>query len=800
MLPLNRCAFLPLMALAIAGAPVQSPAKEAKKIAPAPAIQPLNPAELEAKIDGLIRQMTLEEKASLCSGRDSWGTRNIDRLNIPFIWVSDGPHGLRRAPSTDKAGYGDQVPATCFPTASALASTWDVDLIHQVGQALGEECQALNVNVLLGPGVNIKRHPLGGRHFEYLSEDPILAGEMGAAIINGIQSQGVGTSLKHFALNSEETERMRMNSVVDKRTMRELYLVPFEIAVKKAQPWTVMASYNRINGVYGTENAYTLTDMLRKEFGFQGIVISDWVSVMDRVKGVLAGMNIEMPSSGGVNDRVLVEAVKAGKLDEKVLDENARLILRVVLKAKALQKTGADQKIDAHHKLGRKVAAEACTLLKNENQLLPLAGKYKTIALIGEFVKNPRYQGNGSSEVKPTRMDTLEKEIQALAGKDVKLVYAQGYSLKNDNDMSLIEEAKKAAQGADIALVFAGLPLSYESEGIDRKHINLPPSHDKLIAEIAGVQKNTAVVLTNGAPVAMPWHKSVGAILDSWLGGQAGAGGVADVLFGAVNPSGKLAETFPQRLEDAPAFTNFPGEEREVLYGERIYVGYKHYDERGIEPLFPFGHGLSYTTFAYSDLKAAKSFTDKDTLKVSFTVTNTGKVAGKEVAQLYVSDKQSALPRPKKELKKFAKLELKPGETKELSFELNLRDFSYFNPRLDQWVAESGEFELLAGSSSRDIRLKDTVTLQSGLYIPARFDEMTFFSEFASNPKTRQLTLETFKPWIMNFAGPGQTVEQVRIEGFFIDQPIVKMPYISEGKISRETVLDFLKKAQALDK
>lgn len=793
---LHRHLILPALTLLLASGSAMAAEKKDK---PAQASL-LQPEALEARITDLIRQMTLEEKASLCSGKDIWGTRPIERLGVPSIWVSDGPHGLRRAPSTDTAGYGDQAPATCFPTASCLAATWDVDLIGQVGKALGEECQALGVNVLLGPGVNIKRHPLGGRNFEYLSEDPVVAGEMGAALINGVQSQGVGTSLKHYALNSEETERMRMNSVVDERTMRELYLAPFETVVKKAQPWTVMASYNRINGVYGTENPYTLTDMLRKEFGFQGIVISDWNAVVNRVKGLQAGMNIEMPGSNSVNDRLIVEAVKNGSLDEKVLDENARLILRTVLKAKALQKAGVSQNLDAHHKLGRKVAAEASTLLKNEGALLPIQGQYKTIAILGEFLRNPRIQGNGSSEVKPPKVDSLEKELQALAGKDVKLVYAQGYSLKNDNDLSLIEEAKAVAAKADLAIVFAGLPLSYESEGIDRRHINLPPAHDKLIEAIAGVQKKTAVVLTNGSAVAMPWSGNVGAILETWLGGEAGAGGVADVLFGKVNPSGKLAETFPKRLEDTPAFFNFPGEEREVLYGERMFVGYRYYDAKGIEPLFPFGHGLSYTTFGYSDLQAPKVFTDKDTVKVSLRVKNTGSVAGKEVVQLYVADKQASLVRPAKELKKFAKVELQPGETKDVSFELSLRDFSFFNPRLHRWVAESGEFELLVGSSSRDIRAKASVKLDSSEFIAARFDELTYIREFLANPRTRALALETFKPWIMTFAAPGQTVEQVSIQDFFLDHPLAKMPHLSEGRVSKEAVVAFLKQAQALDK
>jgi beta-glucosidase len=763
--------------------------------------QQKNDNSMEQHINYLISRMTLEEKASLCSGRDSWSTKAIDSLEIPSIWLSDGPHGLRRAPSTDKGGYGDQLPATCFPTASALASTWDTELIYKVGQAIGEECQALNVNVLLGPGINIKRHPLGGRNFEFMSEDPILAGEMGAAMINGIQSQDVGTSLKHYALNNEETDRMVMNSEADERTMREIYLLPFEIAVKKSQPWTVMASYNRINGIYGTENFNLLTNVLRNEFGFKGLVISDWVSVVERVDGLKAGMNLEMPGSEGVNDALIVKAVKTGQLDEKILDENVKQILRLVFKAKSLQKSGVDQNTPEHHKLARQVAAEAVTLLKNTNQILPISSKYKTIAIIGEFAKNPRYQGNGSSEVKPVKIDTFYNEMHSMAGKKYKIVYAPGYNLTDDNDISRIEDAKTIAKSADLVLICAGLPLSYESEGIDRKHINLPPSQDKLISELAKVNKNTVVLLSNGSAVAMPWNKEVNGIVETWLAGQAGAGGIADVLFGKVNPSGKLAETFPVRLEDTPAFLNFPGEERNVLYGERIYVGYRYYDIKKVEPLFPFGYGLSYTSFEYSNLNIAnKTFTDKDSVTVSLTLKNSGACIGKEVIELYVRDVDAALPRPEKELKKFSKIELKPGETKEVSFVLNKRDFSYFSSRLHNWVAESGDFEILIGASSRDIRLKGIVSLNSAENLQAGFDLYSFFYQYWTNPKTRNLTFEYFGDWIMEFAKTGQTIDQVSLDPFLTYQPVIKMPYITKGKITREKVEEFVSKAQQLDK
>ena len=755
---------------------------------------------INLRVENLLSQLTLEEKASLCSGRDDWSTQPVDRLNIPWIWVADGPHGLRRAPQTNMPGYGDQLPATCFPTASALAATWDTDLIYKVGQALGQECQALDVNVLLGPGVNIKRSVLGGRNFEYFSEDPILSGEMGAAFINGVQSRGVGTSLKHYVANNVETMRMWMNSDVDTRTLHEIYLTPFEIAVRKAQPWTVMACYNRVQGTYGTQSPYLLTEVLKNEFGFEGIVISDWFAVVDRVEAIKAGMHIEMPHVSTVNDSLIVEAVKNGDLDEAVLDNLVREILTVVLKAKALEKEGVDQNTAAHHQFAREVAAEAATLLKNDQEVLPLtAKKYRKIAVIGEFAENPRYQGNGSSEVKPTQLDAILTLIKEEYGEDYKIEYARGYNLTDDDDFSMIDDAVKAAKKADIALIFAGLPLHYESEGIDRTHIDLPPSHNKLISEIAAAQPTTSVILTNGSAVAMPWVNDVPAILETWLGGQAGAGGTLDVLFGKVNPSGKLAETFPVKLEDTPAFFNFPGEQGEVIYGERILVGYRHYDKRKIEPLFPFGHGISYTNFEYTDLKvSATEFSDKDEITVSLSVKNTGDVIGKEVVQLYVSDEECTLQRPEKELKKFAKFELEPGEEKEVSFTLSSRDFSYYDGRREMWIAESGDFTIAAGASSRDIRLREKVTLNSTQQVPLDFDEYTFFRAYWENPQTREFLKVLVPNWISGFVPEGKTMDEAAFNDFLIDHPMIKFPYITNGEISAEQVYQLVEKCDGL--
>lgn len=756
--------------------------------------------KINQQVEQLIPQLTLEEKASLCSGRDDWSTKPVERLDIPWIWVADGPHGLRRAPKTNVPGYGDQLPATCFPTASALAATWDTNLIYRVGQALGQECQALDVNVLLGPGVNIKRSVLGGRNFEFFSEDPVLAGEMGAAFINGVQSRGVGTSLKHYVANNVETMRMWMDSDVDTRTLHEIYLTPFEIAVRKSRPWTVMACYNRVQGTYGTESKYLLTDVLKDEFGFDGIVISDWFAVVNRVEGIKAGMHIEMPGVSTYNDKLIVEAVKNGELDEAVLDNLVRDILTLVLKAKALEQDGVDQGIAEHHRFARHVAAEASTLLKNDQQVLPLTQKkYKKIAVVGEFAENPRYQGNGSSEVKPTQLDAIRSLIEKEYGRDYIIEYSRGYNLTDDNDFSMIDDAVKAAEKADIALVFAGLPLHYESEGIDRTHINLPPSHNKLISDVAEVQPKTAVILTNGSAVAMPWVHDVPAILETWLGGQAGAGGILDVLFGKVNPSGKLAETFPEKLEDTPAFFNFPGEQGEVMYGERILVGYRHYDKRKIKTLFPFGHGISYTSFEYADMKvSAPAFSDKDEVTVTVSVKNTGDVKGKEVVQLYVTDRECTLQRPDKELKKFAKVALEPGETKQVSFTLSDRDFSYYDGRRGLWIAESGEFTIAVGASSRDIKVEETITLNSTREVPLHFDEYTFFRAYWEHPQTRELLKELVPDWINGFVPEGKTMDEAVFNDFMIDHPVIKLPYITNGEATMEDVMELVKKCEGL--
>lgn len=693
---------------------------------------------MKADIRGLIDQMTLEEKAGLCSGLDFWHTKGIERLGIPSLMLTDGPHGLRKQKeSADHLGLHNSVPATCFPSAAGMAASWNRELIGRVGEALGEECQAENVAVLLGPGANIKRSPLCGRNFEYFSEDPYLSSEMAAHHIKGVQSQGVGTSLKHFAANNQEHRRMSVDAVIDERTLREIYLASFEGAVKQSQPWSVMCSYNRVNGEYASENAYLLTDILRDEWGFEGFVVSDWGAVNERVNALWAGLELEMPSSAGIGDAKLAAAVKSGELPEETLNLAVERLLTFIFKTTENRKPGASFDAEAHHALAREMAQESMVLLKNEDGILPLPKRGK-IAVIGEFAKKPRYQGGGSSHVNPTKLDDALEEMKAAAGDSVEFMYAQGYKLESDHiDDALVTEAKETAGKADAAVLFIGLPDRYESEGYDRTHMAIPDNHRALIEAVSEVQPNLVVVLSNGSPVEMPWIGRVKAVLESYLGGQAFGGAVAALLFGDANPSGKLAETFPVKLSDNPSFLNFPGEGDRVEYKEGLFVGYRYYDMKEVEPLFPFGHGLGYTTFEYSDLKADKqSLKDNEKLQVSVTVANTGDRAGKEIVQLYVRDVESSVIRPRKELKGFAKIELQPGERKTVTFELDKRAFAYYNVDRKDWHVETGTFELLVGKSSRDIVLSASVEVESGQPLAVVFDRNTNIGDLMAHPQT----------------------------------------------------------------
>lgn len=659
----------------------------------------------EAK--NLVAQMTLEEKASLCSGKDFWHLKGIERLGLNPIMVTDGPHGLRKqAESSDHLGINESVPATCFPTASATACTFNEALLEEIGTALGEECQQENVAVLLGPGVNIKRSPLCGRNFEYFSEDPYLAGRLGGALVKGVQSQGVGTSVKHYAANNQETRRMSTNSVIDMRALREIYLAAYETMVKETQPWTFMCSYNLVNGTYASDNKWLLSDVLRDEWGYEGLVVTDWGATDDRVQGVRAGLDLEMPSSGGLNDAKIVKAVNDGTLTMAELDKVTTRVTELILKHQSMQKSNYTYNAEDHHALARRAAAESCVLLKNEGGALPLE-KGADIAVIGAFAKTPRYQGSGSSKINPTKMDNA---FDALTEAGFNCEYAEGYKLKTDKaDDALIDAACKAAEGKKYAVIFAGLPDEYESEGFDRSHMNMPESHNKLIEAVAAVNPNTVVVLQLGAPVVMPWLNGVKGVLAAYLGGQAGGSGCADILCGAVCPSGHLAESWPLSLEDNPSHRYFPGGKKSVEYRESLYVGYRYYDTAKKPVAFPFGFGLSYTSFEYSGLEVTEK--DGGNFEASFTVKNTGKTEGAAVPQLYVGRGNGKMFRPEKELKGFAKLVLKPGESKTVTLALNSRSFAYYNTAAKDWAIEGGTYKIMVGASAQDILLTEQIEL-----------------------------------------------------------------------------------------
>jgi beta-glucosidase len=723
-------------------------------------------------IQSLISQMTLEEKASLCSGLDFWHTKPIERLGIPSIMLTDGPHGLRKqAAESDHLGLNDSVPATCFPTASALAASWDQDLVYQVGQALGEECRQEQVGVILGPGANIKRTPLCGRNFEYFSEDPYLSGEMARSHIQGVQSQGIGTSLKHYAVNNQEFRRMTINAVVDERALQEVYLSGFEIAVRGAQPWTVMCAYNRLNGTYCCEHPFLLTEMLKEQWGHEGLVVTDWGAMNERVPALEAGLELEMPGSSAGNDERIVEAVRTGELNETILDQAVARILKMVLTAAETLSEEFTYDADAHHALARKAAGEGAVLLKNEDSVLPLK-KGAKVALLGAFARFPRYQGAGSSIINPSRLDTLYDEMTAIAGEG-RIAYAPGYSLKDlAVNPALIDEALMVIEDADVVVVSAGLPDVFEVEGLDRTHLRLPEAHNRLIEAAAAAHEKVVVVLSNGAPVEMPWVGEVQAVLEGYLGGQAGAGGVADILYGAVNPSGKLAETFPRRLEDTPSFLYYPGGPKVVAYRESLYVGYRFYDTVGQEVLFPFGHGLSYTSFEYRSLKlSTETLTGEQGLTLTLTVKNTGDMAGKEVVQVYVHPNSPTAFRPEAELKGFTKVALQPGEAQEVRLKLPPRAFAFYNTGIKAWQVQAGDYEIRVGASSRDIRLRRGVTVSQTTpeaAIPDR-DQLPAYKNVS---KDADFSLEDFATLL---GRPLPSNIYVRNEVFDINAPIADM-------------------------
>ncbi|MCQ2469797.1 MAG: glycoside hydrolase family 3 C-terminal domain-containing protein [Ruminococcus sp.] len=749
-------------------------------------------------IKHIMSKLTLEEKASLLSGSDFWHTKSVERLGVPQIMVSDGPHGLRKQRvDDDGAGVNQSIEAVCFPSACALACSFDRDLIFRLGQALGNECQAENVGVLLGPGTNIKRSPLCGRNFEYFSEDPYLASNIAASHIKGVQSKKVGSSLKHFAANNQENRRMSVSAEIDERTLHEIYLAAFETAVREARPQTVMCSYNKINGVYSSQNKYLLTDVLRDKWGFDGLVVSDWGAVCDRPQGVAAGLDLEMPSSHGVNDAKIVEAVKNGTLSKEDLDKAVENVLKLVDSYVQNHDDDAVWDKNADHALAVDIASQCMVLLKNDDRILPLQ-KNRKIAFIGKFAEKPRYQGGGSSHINSFKVTSA----LFAAEKYTNVSYAQGYGTDDDViDTALINEAVELAKNSDTAVIFAGLTDLFESEGFDRKHMGLPECQNELIRRVAAVQPDTVVVLHNGSPVEMPWIENVKGILETYLGGQGVGEAVCDILFGRINPSGKLAETFPKKLSDNPSFLNFPGDGDTVRYSEGIFVGYRYYDYKDMDVLFPFGHGLSYTTFSYSDLKLyAKNITDRDSLTLSVTVRNTGHVAGREVVQLYVRDVESSVVRPVKELKGFEKIELAPGESKVIVFTLDKRAFSFYNDKTHDWFVESGDFEIMIGSSSRDIKLSSSIHVESSDKVPFVCTPDTTMGDIMKLKNGVKYIEKLVGEFSKNLEGDGAELGEatrLMMEAQMRDNPLHVMVSFSDEKITHEEIAEICDKVNA---
>jgi len=737
----------------------------------------------------MASELTVEEQAALTSGADLWHTTAVESAGLPSITLTDGPHGVRLATDGGNPLAGQL--ATCFPPAVASSSTWDPDLLRRMGEALGDECRAMGVAVLLGPGVNLKRSPLGGRDFEYFSEDPLLAGALATEWVRGLQSRGVGASLKHFALNSQETDRMRISAEVDERTMREMYLRAFQRVVTQARPWTLMAAYNRINGVYATQHRWLLTQVLRGEWGFDGVVMSDWGAVADRCAAVAAGLDLTMPGPDDGGDRELVEAVREGRLDPAPLAAAAGRVRALVERASGGHDTASGghdaasggYDADAHHALAREIAGRAVVLLKNDGGLLPLAGQGQSIAVLGEFARTPRYQGGGSSQITPTRLDDALTAITAATSAPVR--FAPGYAADSaDPDETLLAEAAELAAGSDVALVFAG--TLRETEGADRDGIDLPAAHLALIERVAAANPRTVVVLSNGAVVrTTPWDASVPALVEGWLLGQAGGGAIADVLFGLVNPSGRLAETIPLRLADHPSYLDFPGEHGHVRYGEGIYVGYRGFDAREQEVAYPFGFGLSYTTFGYGQASATATSAG---IEVRIPVTNTGDRDGHEVVQVYVSVPGSPVRRAPRELKAFACAAIAAGQTADVLLTIAREDLAYWDTRLGRWVVEGGEYHCAVGASSRDLRSTAVAVVAGDAFrVPLTADSSV--GEWLADPRGAELLGQVFAAAMDSDSGESSSLfANPEILSFIASAPLARMTAFPGSPLTPEAL------------
>ena len=723
------------------------------------------------KYKNIISKMTLEEKASLCVGKDYWNSENIERLNIPSIKMSDGPHGLRvQRENGDNLGVNKSEVAICYPSSATIANSWDKNVAYKFGKTLGEEAKSENVNIVLGPGVNIKRSPLGGRNFEYFSEDPYLTGIMATQYVKGLQSNNVGACVKHFAVNNQENRRRTVNVVVDERTLREIYLKAFEMIVKEANPWSVMSAYNKLNGKYCTENE-VLLNILKKEWNFDGIVITDWGAENDRVKGLLAGNELEMPGGRGNGKEEIIQAVKEGKVSEEYLNEIVDRILNIAFKCKVIEH---NYNKEEHHEIAMKLAQESIVLLKNENNILPI--NKRKIALIGDMAKNPRYQGAGSSTINPYK---VENAYDCFIQNGIEVDYAKGYNrIETDEDKELINQAVEVAKNKDVVILFLGLTENYESEGMDRTNLEIPKNQIKLIESIYSVNKNIIVVLSNGAPITMEWKDKAKAIITGYLGGESGAKAMVNCILGKVNPSGKLAETYPIKLEDSPCFNNFPGTEVSVEYKEAIYVGYRYYDKNNIKVLYPFGYGLSYTTFEYSNLNIENNI-------VSFRIKNTGKVKGKEIAQVYVSQCNPTIFKPLKELKGFEKVELEPDEEKEVNIILDDSAFQYYNVQNKKWEIESGEYKILVGKSCESIELECKIHIDSKDEKPE-----ADFPEVYRNGKIQNVTDEDFEKLL------GQKIPDryIKLEDISEENTLEQIKNTKVGKVIYENQIQKMNK------
>jgi len=706
------------------------------------------------KYKELIRKMTLEEKASLMSGKDFWQTQNIDRLGINSIFLADGPHGVRKqAAAADHLGLNPSIPATCFPTAATVANSWNEELGEKMGEYLGEEAVAQKVNVLLGPGINMKRNPLAGRNFEYFSEDPYLAGKLAASMIKGIQSQGISACVKHFAVNNQEERRMAIDTIVDERTLREIYLTAFEIAIKEGRSKTIMSAYNMLNGTYTNENNHLMRDILRDEWNFEGVVVTDWGGSNDRVAGLIAGNELEMPTTSGETNEEIIEAIRTGKIKEEVLDENVDRLLDLIFTTEEVFKE-SHKEIDKekHHQLAQTVAEESIVLLKNDEGILPIK-KEKTVAIIGDFAKEARYQGAGSSIVNPTKLETTLDCIEEF---DIKSIgFESGFERYGKKNKKKVNKACSLAKEADIVLLYIGLDEVTEAEGLDRQNMNIPENQIELLNALYEVNQNIVVVLSAGAAVEMPWINKVKGLVHGYLSGQASAKAILRVLSGEVNPSGKLAESYPIRYEDTPSFHQFPGKEVSVEYREGPYIGYRYYDTADMDVLFPFGFGLSYTTFEYSEIQVTKD-------GVTFKLTNSGGMAGSEVAQLYVGCQSTSIFRPKKELKGFTKVFLNPGETKEVTIPFDDKTFRYFNVKTNNWEIEEANYAIMIGASVADIKIEGIIYIE-GTKAPLPYDRTNLPSYYSG--KVSKVSQAEFEQ-LLGFNVPVSTWDRSRPLGY----------------------------------